>query len=221
MEYNRIVAVTGMPGLYEVISSKADGAIVKGLEDKATKFVSSRIHNLSHLESIEVYTVRENVGLSDIFIAMKNSGGALPDVKDNNALRSYFEKVYPDLDFERVYASDMKKMIKWFEVLEQNNVDYTVKPQEEEQEEVAQPAVSESKAEKKAKKAEAKEAKKEEPKAKEEKKPAKKAEVKAEAKEASKKAAPKKAAPKKAEKEEAPKKSAAKKAAPKKAAKKK
>src|SRR6476659_3681110 len=111
MDYNRIVAVTGMPGLYEVISSKSDGAIVRGLEDKATKFVSSRIHNLSHLESIEVYTVRENVVLSDIFIAMKNNGGALPDVKDNNALRSYFEKVFPDLDFERVYASDMKKMI--------------------------------------------------------------------------------------------------------------
>jgi hypothetical protein len=218
MEYNRIVAVTGMPGLYEVISSKSDGAIVRGLEDKATKFVSSRIHNLSHLESIEVYTVRENVVLSDIFIAMKNNGGALPDVKDNNALRSYFEKVYPDLDFERVYASDMKKMIKWFEVLEQNQVDYTVKPQEEVQEEVAEPVVSESKAEKKAKKAEAKEAKKEAPKAKEEKKPAKK-EVKAEAKEAPKKAATKKAAPKKEEKE-APKK-AAKKAAPKKAAKKK
>ena len=218
MEYNRIVAVTGMPGLYEVISSKSDGAIVRGLEDKATKFVSSRIHNLSHLESIEVYTVRENVVLSDIFIAMKNNGGALPDVKDNNALRSYFEKVFPDLDFERVYASDMKKMIKWFEVLEQNQVDYTVKPQEEVQEEVAEPVVSESKAEKKAKKAEAKEAKKEEPKAKEEKKPAKK-EVKAEAKEAPKKAATKKAAPKKEEKE-APKK-AAKKASPKKAAKKK
>jgi len=218
MEYNRIVAVTGMPGLYEVISSKSDGAIVRGLEDKATKFVSSRIHNLSHLESLEVYTVRENVVLSDIFIAMKNNGGALPDVKDNNALRSYFEKVFPDLDFERVYASDMKKMIKWFEVLEQNQVDYTVKPQEEIQEEVAEPVVSESKAEKKAKKAEAKEAKKEEPKAKEEKKPAKK-EVKAEAKEAPKKAATKKAAPKKEEKE-TPKK-AAKKAAPKKAAKKK
>jgi hypothetical protein len=215
MEYNRIVAVTGMPGLYEVISSKADGAIVRGLEDKTTKFVSSRIHNLSHLESIEVYTVRENVVLSDIFIAMKNNGGGLPDVKDNNALRSYFEKVYPDLDFERVYASDMKKMIKWFEVLEQNNVDFTVKPQEEVQEEVAEPVVSESKAERKEKKAAAKK----EEEAKEEKKPAKKAEVKAEAKEVPKKSAPKKAA-KKAEKKEAPKK-AAKKAAPKKAAKKK
>ena len=83
MEYNRIVAVTGMPGLYEVISSKSDGAIVRSLDDQSTKFVSSRIHNLSHLESIEIYTVRDNVSLTDVFSAMKSSDTALPDVKDN------------------------------------------------------------------------------------------------------------------------------------------
>ena len=130
MEYNRIVAVTGMPGLYEVVSSKTDGAIVRSLEDQSTRFVSSRIHNLSHLESIEVYTVRDNVQLSDIFAAMKAGSVALPDVKDNKALKAYFEKVYPDLDFERVYASDMKKMVKWFEVFHANNIDFTPKPEE-------------------------------------------------------------------------------------------
>src|SRR5436305_14468807 len=109
MDYNRIVAVTGMPGLYEVLSSKTDGAIVRSLEDKSTKFVSSRVHNLSHLESIEVYTVRDNVTLTDVFSAMKQSGEALPDTKDNKLLKAYFEKVFPDLDFERVYTSDMKK----------------------------------------------------------------------------------------------------------------
>src|SRR3954466_5171449 len=122
MEYNRIVAVTGLPGLYEVVNSKTDGAIVRSLEDKSTKFVSSRIHNLSHLESIEVYTVRENVTLADVFSAMKGSKAKLPDVKDNKALKSYFENVFPDLDFDRVYSSDQKKMVKWFEVLNENNV---------------------------------------------------------------------------------------------------
>jgi hypothetical protein len=132
MEYNRIVAVTGLPGLYEAISSKADGAVVRSLEDQSTKFVSSRIHNLSHLESIEVYTTGENVSLGDMFTAMKESKTPLPDVKDNKAVKNYFETVYPNLDFERVYASDMKKMIRWFEVLQQNNIDYTVKPEAEE-----------------------------------------------------------------------------------------
>jgi hypothetical protein len=130
MEYNRIVAVTGLPGLFEVVSSKTDGAIVRSLEDQSTKFVSSRVHNLSHLESIEVYTVRDNAQLSDIFAAMKASNTALPDVKDNKALKSYFEKVYPELDFERVYTSDMKKMVKWYEVIGANNIDFTVQPEE-------------------------------------------------------------------------------------------
>ncbi|MGZ8537932.1 MAG: DUF5606 family protein, partial [Flavisolibacter sp.] len=125
MDYNRIVAVTGLPGLYEVLSSKADGAIVRSLEDKSTKFIASRVHNLSHLESMEVYTTRDNVTLADVFQAMKESKTPLPDVKDNKALKSYFETSFPELDFDRVYPSDMKKMIKWFEVLETNEVDFT------------------------------------------------------------------------------------------------
>jgi hypothetical protein len=79
MDYNRIVAITGLPGLYEVLSSKSDGAIVRSLDDRSTKFVSSRIHNLSHLESIEVYTVKENVVLADIFSSLKNNPTPLPD----------------------------------------------------------------------------------------------------------------------------------------------
>ena len=135
MEYNRIVAVTGMPGLYEVLSSKSDGAIVRSLTDGATKFISSRVHNLSHLESIEIYTVRDNARLADVLSAMKENNQALPDVKDNKALRGYFEKVFPDMDFERVYTSDMKKMVQWFQVLTQHNIDFTATAEEGEEEE--------------------------------------------------------------------------------------
>lgn len=142
MDYNRIVAVTGLPGLYEAVSSKADGAVVRSLEDQSTKFVSARIHNLSHLESIEVYTTGENVGLVDVFLAMKKNGKQLPDTKDNKAVKTYFESVYPDLDFERVYASDMKKMIKWYEILEKSNIDYT--PKAEEEQEPVEEVVAES-----------------------------------------------------------------------------
>jgi hypothetical protein len=123
MEYSKIIAVTGMPGLYELLSSKSDGAIVRSLEDKSTKFVSSRIHNFSHLESIEVFTVRENVNLTDVFHAMEKDASEIPDGKDNAALKKYFDKVYPDLDFERVYTSDLKKMVKWFEVLKANEIE--------------------------------------------------------------------------------------------------
>ncbi len=123
MEYNKLASVTGKSGLFELLSSKADGAVVRSLEDNTTQFVSSRIHSFSHLESIEVFTVKDNVNLSDVFLAMKASTEKLPDANDAKAVKAYFGKVYPDMDFSRVYASDTKKMIKWFEVLVKNNVE--------------------------------------------------------------------------------------------------
>ena len=133
MDYNKIISVTGLSGLYELISSKADGAVVKSLEDNTTKFVSSRVHNFSHLESIEVFTVKDNTNLAELFNAIKNSTGKMPDAKaDTKELKAYFEKVYPDLDFDRVYASDMKKMIKWFEIITAKNIDIPVAPADNE-----------------------------------------------------------------------------------------
>ena len=124
MEYSKIISVTGLSGLYELVASKADGAVVRSLDDKTTKFVSSRIHNFSHLESIEVYTVKDNTVLAEVFKEIKNNKEPLPDAKaDGKALKSYFEKVFPDLDFERVYASDMKKIISWYGILTKNNIE--------------------------------------------------------------------------------------------------
>ncbi len=117
MEYSKIVGITGMTGLYELLSSKTDGAIVRSLDDNTTKFIASRIHNFSHLESIEVYTVKENINLVELFSTMEQSTEEVPDTKDSKAVKSFFQAVYPDMDFERVYISDMKKMIKWYELL--------------------------------------------------------------------------------------------------------
>jgi hypothetical protein len=201
MEYGKIIAVTGLPGLYELVSSKSDGAIVRSLDDKSTRFVSSRVHNFSHLESIEIYTVRDNVNLADIFQAMQGSGVKLPDGKDNDALKKYFEKVYPDLDFERVYASDMKKMVKWLTVLAANNVEIKLREVSEEpvEEETAPEPVAEETVKAPAKKAAAKStAKKEKPEeevAEPAEKPKKKAAPKAKKEEAEEEPAKKKAAP--------------------------
>ena len=145
MEYSKLVAVTGLPGLYELISSKSDGAVVRSLEDGSTKFAATRSHNFSHLESIEIYTVNDNVNLVDIFHAIEKAGGSLPDVKNNDAVKKYFEKVFPDMDFEKVYASDMKKMVKWYDVLKKNNVEIKLsevpeeEPEPEPVEEVKEP----------------------------------------------------------------------------------
>jgi hypothetical protein len=211
MEYSKLVAVTGLPGLYELINSKADGAVVRSLEDNTTKFASSRIHNFSHLESIEVYTIRDNVNLVEIFHAMEKAGGSLPDGKDNATLKKYFENAYPDLDFERVYASDLKKMVKWFEVLKKQNVEIKLsEPVEEEAEEEVE-EVEEVKEEKPAPKKKAATKKETATSSAKEKKEAEDGSAKL-ATAAKKKAAPKKestASSEKEKKEEAPKKKAA------------
>jgi hypothetical protein len=228
MEYGKIIAVTGMPGLFELLTSKNDGAIVRSLEDNNTKFVSSRIHNFSHLESIEVFTVKENVNLVEIFFAMDKEGGKTPDLKDAAVVKKYFQKVYPDLDFERVYSSDLKKMAKWYDILKANNVEIKLTERTEETEELEEAEVVEEAPGKQEKKpaAKAKEPKEE---AKVAEAPAKKkAKTKAapagEEEESSKKAAPKKTTARKQpdatsgvdEKNKADKKAPAKKSAPKK-----
>ena len=132
MEYGKLVSVTGLPGLFELLSSKADGGVVKSLEDKSTKFVSTRVHQFSHLESIEVFTTTDNVNLVDVFTAMAASTEKMPAEGDAAAVKKYFEKVYPDMDFERVYDSDRRKMVKWFAILKENKIEIKLSEQPEE-----------------------------------------------------------------------------------------
>lgn len=134
MEYNNLMAVSGLSGLFEMVTSKNDGAIAKSLETGATQFISSRVHQFSHLESIEVYTTHDNVFLAEVFIAMGKSKEAIPSEKDPKAVTAYFKKVFPNMDFERVYPSDMKKMVKWFGQLKANNIE-PVLPTDDETEE--------------------------------------------------------------------------------------
>lgn len=153
MDYHKIISVTGMSGLFELVGSKTDGAIVRSLEDNSTKFVSSRIHNFSHLEGIEVYTENENVNLAEVLLAMDGSTEKLPDLNDASAIKKYFQKVYPTMDFDRVYTSDLKKMVKWFSSLKAANVEIKLPEEtpeeetEEETDEVSAPVIENEKEE--------------------------------------------------------------------------
>ena len=83
-------------------------------------------------------------------LAMEKAGTALPDEKNACAIKKYFEKVYPDMDFERVYASDMKKMVRWFDILKKNKVEVKLPEIEEEdpeKTEIPAPVVEENAAE--------------------------------------------------------------------------
>lgn len=135
MEYSKLIAVTGFSSLFEIFGKKGDGILVRSLEDKSVKYVSSRSNTFSQLESIEVFTIRENVRLAKVFLAMEASEETLPDEKDAKATKEYFTKVYPDLDFDRVYASDMKKMVRWFKLIKQHEIKIELVEEEETTEE--------------------------------------------------------------------------------------
>ena len=139
MEYNKLISVSGLPGLFELVTTKNDGAIVRSLEENTTRFISSRGHQFSHLESIEVYTTANNVNLAEIFVSMKNSNEPLPEIKNEKALKGYFLKVYPSIDLERVYTSDLKKMVKWLQILNAAGVDITIPSDENETDEDVAP----------------------------------------------------------------------------------
>jgi len=139
MEYNKLISVSGLPGLFELVTTKNDGAIVRSLEENTTRFISSRGHQFSHLESIEVYTTANNVNLAEIFVAMKNSNEPLPEIKNEKALKAYFLKVCPSIDLERVYTSDLKKMVKWLQILNAAGVEVTTPSDETETDEDVAP----------------------------------------------------------------------------------
>ena len=122
MEYSKLISITGFSSLYEIFGKKGEGILVRSLDDRSVKFVSPRANTFSQLESIEVFTIRKNVKLAEVFLAMEASAEVLPAEKDAKATKEYFTKVYPDLDFDRVYASDMKKMLRWFNVIKQHGI---------------------------------------------------------------------------------------------------
>lgn len=121
MKFSDLVSISGLSGLYQLIGTKADGAIVKNFDDDKTLFVAARKHEVTPLDSIEVYTQTDNVALRDVFISFKKNEKEVKEVavhKEGNAvIKETFGKLFPDYDESRVYTSDMKKMLKWYGIL--------------------------------------------------------------------------------------------------------
>lgn len=157
MEYRQIVAITGLSGLYQLMNTKNDGAIVKSLKDDSVKFISARIHHLTPLESIEIYTIDENVRLHEVFEMVKKDDAPVEEIngkKDDKAAKALFKSYLPNYDEERVYVSDIKKVFKWYSILKENDLlhfEYLNAAEEEEAiaEEPAVESVEEQKEEKK------------------------------------------------------------------------
>ncbi|HAN00098.1 MAG TPA: hypothetical protein DCQ26_15980 [Marinilabiliales bacterium] len=120
-----ILAISGQPGLYKLISSTKNGIIVENIET-GKRMPSYSTAKVSALEDIAIYTQDgDDNPLSNLFksIREKENGGAAIDAKaDNTKLKAYFETIMPNYDQDRVYVSDMKKVFQWYNILQKQNM---------------------------------------------------------------------------------------------------
>ena len=139
MEFSKIIAVSGKPGLYSAISQTKTGFIVESLTDNK-RFPIASTNNVSLLENIAIYTFEEEVPLLVVFKSMyeKAEGKeAISHKESGNKLAAYFSEILPDYDDERVYTSNIKKVIQWYNLLVQAGMDFsTVESAQENTEEV-------------------------------------------------------------------------------------
>ena len=119
MEFNKIIAITGKPGLFEILTQTKNSLIVQSLIDKKRLSINAT-QNVSLLENIAIYTYEEEVPLITIFKSMfeKEEGKeAINHKESGKKLAEYFEEVLPNYDTERVYTSNIKKIIQWYNSL--------------------------------------------------------------------------------------------------------
>jgi len=133
MDLTKIVSISGKSGLFKVISQAKNAVIVESLTDQR-RIPAFGHEKMSSLEEISVFTTGEDRPLKEIFKAFheKLGAGAPVDPKsDNSAILSFFKEMVPDFDTERVYISDIRKMISWYNMLlSQNLLDFS-EPDEE------------------------------------------------------------------------------------------
>ena len=120
MALEKIIAIGGKPGLYELIAQTKGGFVGESLVDKKRLTVSIR-EKVSVLSEIAIYALDREVPLLEVFEAIhKKEEGKETSVSpkaDKLALEEYFFSILPNYDEERVYASDMKKILSWYNLL--------------------------------------------------------------------------------------------------------
>lgn len=150
MKIDKILAISGKPGLYELKVQTRSGFVAESLLDGKRITVGLR-SNVSLLSEISMYTYTEEKPLVEVLRAiaqLENEGPALSHKEDNAKLIAYFETVLPDYDQDRVYASDIKKVLNWYNILQAKGMVSKEEPTVENAEEVKEQVVEAVKAKK-------------------------------------------------------------------------
>ena len=125
MSLDKILSIGGKPGLFKLVTQTRSGFVAESLLDGKKITVGLR-NNVSILSEIAIYTLEEELPLRDVFqkIQVKEKGGktAIPHKSEKIALEEYFFEVLPNYDEDRVYASDIRKVIQWYNLLHDNGI---------------------------------------------------------------------------------------------------
>ena len=119
-----VIAISGQPGLFKVIAESKNNIVVESLET-GKRSAAYSTNKISALDDIAIYTTSSDVPLKDVFklIYEKENGAAAVDPKSPAPiLKSYFEGVMPDYDKNRVYISDIKKVVTWYNLLQKREM---------------------------------------------------------------------------------------------------
>ena len=125
MNLDKFIAVSGLPGLYELVNSRNNGLLVSDIDTKKTRFVSMRKHQFTPLATVAIYTFDDATELKVIFKTMLEQYEDNPPVsvkESSDDIRAYFATILPDYDEDRVQVSDIKKVIKWFNFLKERSL---------------------------------------------------------------------------------------------------
>lgn len=119
-----ILAISGQTGLYKLVAESKNNIIVESLET-GKRMPAYSTSKISALEDIAIFTDTEDMPLKDVFKAVseKEDGGkAINHKSSSKELRDYFAEVLPEYDRERVYASDIKKVMLWYNILQEKEM---------------------------------------------------------------------------------------------------
>lgn len=121
MELKEIASISGKGGLFHILKPTRNGMIVESMDDQKKKLVVGTNHRVSVLQEVSIYTTDSegSVPLQDVFDKIKNEFGDDPgvDTSDDDELKAFTKHVIPNYDEDRVYPSDMKKLVNWYKIL--------------------------------------------------------------------------------------------------------
>ena len=119
MNLSGIISISGQSGLFKIISQSKNGIIVEPIEG-GRRFPVQGAQRVSSLEDISIYTIEDDILLTEVFDKIKSNlkgKEALSHKSSADELKSFMQENLPDYDDERVYVSDIKKLVQWYNIL--------------------------------------------------------------------------------------------------------